>query len=139
MRGGSWGPDDTIVFATTASKGLRRVPAAGGEAQVLTKVDLAKGETNHWWPEILPDGKGVLFTAWDGTAERSRIVALSLLSGPSGASNSEREDAKKKGNPPHEIQLDLIEDLYNKVKGHLNSIWWQPEKALITGKIINRP
>ena len=81
LRGGSWGPDDTIVFATVNSKGLRRVPAAGGEPQVLTKVDPAKGETDHWWPDVLPDGEGVVFTAWNGTAERSRIVALSLASG----------------------------------------------------------
>lgn len=55
------------------------------------------------------------------------------------ASNSEREQAKKAGRQPHDIQVDLIEDLFNKVKGHLNSIWWSPDKALTTGKIINRP
>jgi serine/threonine-protein kinase len=81
LRGASWGPDDTIVFATTASKGLRRVPAVGGHAQVLTTVDPTHGETDHFWPEMLPDGKGVIFTAWNGTVERSRIVALSFASG----------------------------------------------------------
>jgi eukaryotic-like serine/threonine-protein kinase len=81
LRGASWGPDDTIVFATQSSKGLRRVPATGGEAQLLTKIDAARGESDHWWPEVLPDGKGVIFTAWNGTAERSRIMALSLASG----------------------------------------------------------
>jgi serine/threonine-protein kinase len=81
LRGASWGPDDTIVFATTASKGLRRVPAVGGHAQVLTTVDPTKGETDHFWPETLPDGKGVIFTAWNGMFERSRIVALSFASG----------------------------------------------------------
>ena len=94
LRGGSWGPDDTIVFATAASKGLRRVPAAGGEPQVLTKVDPAKRETDHHWPEVLPDGKGVVFTAWSGTAERSRIVALSLPTG-------EVSEVVRGGSQPH--------------------------------------
>ena len=94
LRGGSWGPDDTIVFATQNSHSLRRVPAAGGEAQVLTKVDPAKGETDHFWPEVLPDSKGVVFTAWNGTAERSRIVALSLSSGTI-------SDVVRGGSQPH--------------------------------------
>jgi len=81
LQGASWGPDDTIVFATVASKGLRRVPAAGGKPQAVTTVDPTKGETDHWWPEILPDGKAVIFNAWSGTAEQSRILVLSLGSG----------------------------------------------------------
>lgn len=55
------------------------------------------------------------------------------------ATNQERLDARKGGRPLHKIQADLVIDLFNKVKGHLNSIWWSPEKALTTGKIINRP
>lgn len=55
------------------------------------------------------------------------------------ASVSERLETRKQGNSPHQIQEDLIIDLFNKVKGHLNSIWWSPDKALTTGKIINRP
>ena len=82
FRGGSWAPDDTIVFATTTSKGLRRVPVGGGEPQVLTRIDPATNETDHIWPEVLPDGKGLIFTAWSGTNERSRIVATPLPVGP---------------------------------------------------------
>lgn len=55
------------------------------------------------------------------------------------ATNQERLDARKNGKPLHKIQEDLVIDLFNKVKGHLNSIWWSPDKALTTGKIINRP
>ncbi|MFM9915354.1 MAG: protein kinase domain-containing protein [Rhizobacter sp.] len=74
--GASWGADDSIVFATSTSKGLLRVPAAGGEPQVFTTVDATNGET-HRWPEVLPDGKGVVFTAWGGSPERSRIALVS--------------------------------------------------------------
>ena len=77
LRGASWGPDDSIVFATPASNGLLRVPSVGGEPEVLTTVDPEQGETDHFWPEVLPNGKGVLFTAWSGTAEGSRIAVVS--------------------------------------------------------------
>jgi serine/threonine-protein kinase len=81
FRGGSWGRDDTIVYASSTTKGLRRVRASGGEPEVLTKIDPAKNEADHFWPEILPDGKGVLFTVWNVTTERSRIAVLSLVTG----------------------------------------------------------
>ena len=81
-RGNSWGPDDTIVYATTASKGLMRVPAVGGEPEVLTTVDPEQqGETDHFWPEVLPNGKGVLFTAWSGSDDASRLAVVSLETG----------------------------------------------------------
>lgn len=55
------------------------------------------------------------------------------------ASNAERLEHARTRQAPHEIQFDLIQDLYLKVMGHLNSIWWAPEKALQMGKVINRP
>lgn len=75
-RGGTWGLDDQIVFSTANSKGLMRVSAAGGEPQVLTRADTSNDEMGHFWPEVLPGGRGVLFTAWTGTPERSRIAVL---------------------------------------------------------------
>jgi serine/threonine-protein kinase len=80
-RGASWGADNTIVFATTTTKGLRRVAAAGGESQVLTTVDETAGDTEHVLPEVLPGGRAVLFTAWSGAPERARIAVVSLADG----------------------------------------------------------
>jgi len=78
FRGASWGPDNTIVFATATTKGLWRVASAGGQPEVLTTLDAATGETEHLWPEVLPGGEGVLFTAWHGTPERSHVSVVSL-------------------------------------------------------------
>ena len=62
-RGASWGDDDRIVFSTTdTATGLLRVRAGGGEPTVLTTPDAANGEMNHWYPSVLPGGRGVLFT-----------------------------------------------------------------------------
>jgi serine/threonine protein kinase/Tol biopolymer transport system component len=83
--GASWGPDGTIVFSPSAqagTAGLSRVPAAGGEAKVLTTPDIAKGEYSHRYPQILPDGKAVLFTALNGFGwDESRVELLRLDTG----------------------------------------------------------
>jgi hypothetical protein len=57
------------------------VAAAGGEPQVFTKVDGTNGEKDHFWPEVLPGGRGVRFTEWNSTPERSRIAVVSVTDG----------------------------------------------------------
>ena len=51
--------------------------AGGGKPQVLTKVDAAKGESDHILPVVLPRKAGVVFTALYGSLERSVFMALS--------------------------------------------------------------
>ncbi|MEM6378284.1 MAG: Bpu10I family restriction endonuclease [Bacteroidota bacterium] len=55
------------------------------------------------------------------------------------ATNSDRLKNRKNKLTPHPVNAVLVFDLFMKVKGHLNSIWWSPDSALRTGKIINRP
>lgn len=63
LRGASWGEDGTIVFATARQgTGLQRVRVAGGDAEVITTPDAAKGEVDHRWPQLLPGGTHALFT-----------------------------------------------------------------------------
>ncbi|HET9704815.1 MAG TPA: protein kinase [Vicinamibacterales bacterium] len=59
-RGGTWGPDGTIVFAPAPEAGLSMVSADGGAVTALTQ--LAPNERAHRWPHLLPDGRTVLFT-----------------------------------------------------------------------------
>ena len=85
-RGATWGPDGTIIFATSApATGLQRVSAAGGEPTVLTKPDRERGEGDHWWPEFLPGGEAVLFTITSGGGgiENAQIAVLDLRTGTS--------------------------------------------------------
>jgi len=80
-RGATWAPDDTIIVATSlAATGLQRVSAAGGTPAVLTRPDRARGEADHLWPEILPGGRGVLFTitAETGGLDAAQIAVLDL-------------------------------------------------------------
>ncbi len=73
--GGSWGDDDNIVAALDATRGLSRVPAAGGMPQPLTdsKSD-PSGTLMHLWPQTLRGGKGVLFAAVNGSWQGSLRV-----------------------------------------------------------------
>ena len=79
-RGATWVSDGTIVFATTdPGTGLLRVPEAGGEAEVLTRPDTAHGELDHFWPEVLPGGRAVLFTIMSpGPIDTAQIALLNL-------------------------------------------------------------
>jgi eukaryotic-like serine/threonine-protein kinase len=79
-RGASWGPDGNIIFATSdPGTGLLRVPEGGGEAEVLTRPDTAHGELDHFWPEILPGGRMVLFTVMaPGPIDTAQIALLNL-------------------------------------------------------------
>ena len=79
MRGATWGPDGTIVFATDATvTGLQRVSAAGGEPAVLTKPDSERGDRDHLWPEFLPGGGAVLFTIYPaiGGPDNAQVAVL---------------------------------------------------------------
>lgn len=79
--GASWGEDGTIVAALSLLSPLFRVPAAGGRPQPLTK--LRRGEATHRWPQVLPGGQAVLFTAApsDVVSGNGSIQAMSLKTG----------------------------------------------------------
>jgi Tol biopolymer transport system component len=84
-RGGSWGPDDTIVFSGSFRTGLEIVSAAGGAPRVLTTLDAERGEKSHRWPVHLPDGTHLVFlaqTAEGGTKDdTSGVELLNLATG----------------------------------------------------------
>jgi serine/threonine-protein kinase len=48
---------------------------------MLTMPDPATAELGHWWPQILPDGDHVLFTAYRTPIERATIEVLSIRTG----------------------------------------------------------
>ena len=86
LRGATWGPDGTIVFATDATvTGLQRASAAGGEPAVLTKPDSERGDRDHLWPEFLPGGGAVLFTIYPaiGGPDNAQVAVLDLKTGAS--------------------------------------------------------
>ena len=77
-RGGTWDKDGNIIAALSGVTGLSRVPSAGGPPTPVT--DLRNGELTHRWPQILPRGNAVLFTAHTATNgfDRANIEVMSL-------------------------------------------------------------
>ncbi len=83
-RGGSWADDGTIVLqpsVTGTGEGLVRVSEAGGAPQVLTR--LQEGEANQRWPQVLPGGRAVLYTA-AASAGNYSDASISLQALPNG-------------------------------------------------------
>ena len=82
-RGGAWGEDGTIVFAPDSGPDsiLWRVPAAGGKAEPL--ASLGSGEWSQQWPQLLPGGNAVLYTApaGPGADNDANLVVQPLPSG----------------------------------------------------------
>ncbi|MEK7405433.1 MAG: serine/threonine-protein kinase, partial [Acidobacteriota bacterium] len=61
--GGSWGESGSVLAALHASAGLSQIPAAGGLPRQVTEPDKGNAEDSHCWPQVLPGGEAVLFTA----------------------------------------------------------------------------
>ena len=80
-RGATWGEDGTIIAALSNTAGLFRIPDSGGTPQPLTQ--LRAGESTHRWPQALPGGQSVLFTANKSLSnyENASIEVFTLKTG----------------------------------------------------------
>ena len=79
--GADWGEDGSIIASLRVSGGLSRVSSAGGVPTPVT--ELVGAERTHRWPQVLPGGKGVLFTAENSTVgfDDARIEVVRLTDG----------------------------------------------------------
>jgi Tol biopolymer transport system component len=63
VAGASWGLDGFIYTDGLRATPLARIKARQGAVpEWFTTLDTVGGEIDHLWPEVLPNGKGVLFT-----------------------------------------------------------------------------
>src|SRR4051812_3961206 len=79
--GGSWGRNGKLVYGRSYNTGLWMVSEGGGDERMLTEPDTANGELGHWWPQILPDGDHVIFTAYRTPMEKATIEVVSIKTG----------------------------------------------------------
>jgi eukaryotic-like serine/threonine-protein kinase len=76
-RGGTWGPDGTVVFSPSVGV-LQQVAASGGTPTPLTTLDLANGENAHRWPQFLPGGRRFLYWVRSSKPNRTGVYLGSL-------------------------------------------------------------
>ncbi len=87
--GGSWNRDGVIIFGVYQQGPLQRVPAAGGVASPLTRLDPSRHVTAQYFPIFLPDGRHFLY--WqDSTIPENRGVYIGSLD-----SKPEQQDSRK--------------------------------------------
>ena len=75
QRGGTWGPENTIVFSP-ASDGLRRISGNGGHAVEFT--DQEPGDADHFRPQFLDGTRHVLYRVTSSNGRNNRYYVTSL-------------------------------------------------------------
>jgi Tol biopolymer transport system component len=73
----SWGIDDRIFYNPGFGAGIWAVPADGGMPSAVTHIDGT--EIQHHFPELLPDGKTVLFSALRGSVTSNYEIYVETL------------------------------------------------------------
>ncbi len=81
FAGASWGADNFIVVGTRHETGLFRVPAAGGRLEPFTVPTEEDRGNDHRFPQVLPGGRGVIFSVGTGPEDTARVVVSDLRSG----------------------------------------------------------
>ena len=86
VPGLAWGPDGYLYFDRYGIGPLMRVRESGGLPEAISTLDTARKERQHIWPDVLPNGRGVIMTVnsagpgRQGT-EADAIAVLDLRSG----------------------------------------------------------
>ena len=75
-RGGTWGPDDTIVFAGSSGRWLEQVSAKGGIPTRLTY--LAPGEPHHVRPHFLAGSRHLMYRVTGSNARNNAYYVMTL-------------------------------------------------------------
>jgi len=70
--GGTWNSDGVILIGID-TKGINRVPAAGGTPVRVLPLDESRKEVEQAWPVFLPDGNHFLYQSWNGRSNGSAI------------------------------------------------------------------
>ncbi len=71
--GGTWNRDGVIIFAPTTRSALQKISASGGVPAAATA--LGQGESAHWQPFFLPDGRHFLYHVNPSPAGGSTYLA----------------------------------------------------------------
>ncbi len=77
-EGGTWNSAGDILFSLGPGSPVMLVPAGGGLATAVTKLDDSGGENRHAWPQFLPDGRHSLYFAGNQDQSKNAIYVQEL-------------------------------------------------------------
>ncbi len=123
-RGASWGSQGMIALGNSGGFVLQQVSDAGGAKQPLTRLE--KGDISHRWPEFLPGGKAVLFSAAPSGANFTNAkVAVQTVG------TWQQQDLIQQGAYPHYAPSGHL--VYAQA-GNLMAVLFDPQELKVTGK-----
>ncbi len=122
--GASWGSQRVIAFAPTNVSALQQVRDEGGASQPLTRIE--KEDGSHRWPEFLPGGKALLFTAQGFAGFSSKIAVQSVVTG-------ERRNLVQEGTLPHFASSGQL--VYAQ-GASLMAVPFDPQRLQVTGAAV---
>jgi eukaryotic-like serine/threonine-protein kinase len=123
-KGLCWGTDHNIYYAPSYSSTILRITDGGGTPQPATKLQADKGELADFSPDLLPDGKTILFTVFSGgNMDEGTLLAQKIGS-------NERKVIVAKGADPHFFAPNHL--LYM-TAGNLMAVEFDPAKLETTG------
>jgi len=76
ITGIDWSDEGRILFGTP--KGLKSIPEGGGPITDLTSIPEGSGDKSHAFPDALPGGRGILYTAVPGINEPTETTVRVL-------------------------------------------------------------
>src|SRR5215469_16624759 len=76
--GGSWGRDGYIVACLSPVDALFTVSSGGGVPRRITRLNA--GEITHRWPQVLPGGGAVLYTASNSVNQMDTAASIEVVS-----------------------------------------------------------
>jgi serine/threonine-protein kinase len=75
--GGFWGSDGWVYFSSAAGQ-LTRVLETGGPVEVVIEPDSMDSGFEYDWPEVLPNGNGLIFQIWRSSLTSASLAVLDL-------------------------------------------------------------
>jgi len=123
-RGASWGSQGMIAVGNSGGFWLQVVSEGGGAKQRLTHIE--KGDISHRWPEFLPGGKAVLFSAAPtGVDFTNAQVAVQSVG------TMQQQNLIQGGVYPHYAPTGHL--VYAQA-GNLMAVLFDPQRLKVTGK-----
>ena len=72
FAGAAWSPQGVMLFqAEQAGSGLSQIPAGGGARAPATRLNAARKEIVHRYPQFLPDGRHFIYWVWSALEENT--------------------------------------------------------------------